>query len=133
MTNLTLKVLPEPLVICRFEPGANISVPNEPDSFFSLTITDQETSVVCSSSNIPSTDSKHKKTVEEGWRAFRIEGKLDFSLIGVLSKIASILADKRISLFALSTYDTDYFMVKDADLGVSLETLNQNGYQIVSQ
>ncbi len=68
---------------------------------------------------------------DDGWRAFRIQGVLDFSLIGILAKIASVLADNGISIFAVSTYNTDYVMVKKENFQDALEVLAAAGYEIV--
>ncbi|MFA6934395.1 MAG: ACT domain-containing protein [Sphaerochaetaceae bacterium] len=67
---------------------------------------------------------------DEGWRAFRISGLLDFSLIGILSKLSGLLAQARIGIFAISTYDTDYVLVKSQSLERALEVLAANGYEI---
>ena len=68
---------------------------------------------------------------DDGWMAFRIQGVLDFSLIGILAKIASVLADNGISIFAVSTYNTDYVMVKKENFQDALEVLAAAGYDIV--
>ena len=85
--------------------------------------TDEEKSLVCPTSVVPSNTMERS----DGWRAFRIEGVLDFSLIGILSKISAILAENRIGIFAISTFNTDY---KTADFDRALEVLSANGYEI---
>ena len=68
---------------------------------------------------------------EDGWRGFRIQGILDFSLIGILSKLSGILADNKIGIFAVSTFNTDYILVKDADFEKSLAVLLNAGYTVI--
>ena len=88
--------------------------------------TDEEKSLVCITSEVPSNTTK----CDDGWKAFRIQGVLVFSLIGILSKIASILAANSISIFAVSTYNTDYVFVKKESYQKGLELLQAAGYQI---
>ena len=73
------------------------------------------------------------KTIErdDGWRGFRIQGVLDFSLIGILSKLSGILAEHKIGIFAVSTYNTDYILVKEANFNRALEALVSEGYTVV--
>ncbi len=70
---------------------------------------------------------------DDGWKAFCIQGILDFSLIGILSKIAAILADNDISIFAASTYNTDYVFVKSQNYQRGLEILKSAGYEIITK
>ena len=65
-----------------------------------------------------------------GWRAFRIQGTLDFSLTGILSKISRLLAGHKIGIFAVSTYNTDYILTKSGNLQKALDVLEDSGYQI---
>ena len=67
---------------------------------------------------------------EDGWKGFRIEGVLDFSLIGILSKISTILAENKIGIFAVSTYNTDYILVKEENFERALSVLSEAGYEI---
>ena len=68
---------------------------------------------------------------DDGWKGFRIQGILDFSLIGILSKIAEILAQNSISIFAISTYNTDYVLIKKENYQKGLNILKHSGYKIV--
>lgn len=70
---------------------------------------------------------------DDGWKAFCIQGILDFSLIGILSKIAAILADNDISIFAASTYNTNYVFVKSQNYQRGLEILKSAGYEIITK
>ncbi len=89
--------------------------------------TDEEISLVCITKDAP------ENTIErdDGWKAFRIQGVLDFSLIGILSKISSILANNEIGIFAISTFNTDYILVKKENYEKALQVLADAGYTIV--
>jgi hypothetical protein len=88
--------------------------------------TDEENSLVCMTENVPD------NTIErdDGWKAFRIEGVLNFSLIGILSKISQLLADNKIGIFAISTYNTDYILTKKNNFERALEVLKSAGYEV---
>ncbi len=90
-------------------------------------ITDEEISLVCPTETAPSSFLER----EDGWRGFRIQGTLDFSLIGILAPIASILAENKIGIFAVSTYNTDYIFVKKANFALALKVLSEAGYHFV--
>lgn len=89
--------------------------------------TDEELSWVCTTDTAPA----HCIAREDGWRAFRIEGVLDFSLIGILAHISSVMAQSGIGIFAVSTYNTDYVLVKRENCEKALNALENNGYEIV--
>ena len=89
--------------------------------------TDEEKSLVCITSEVPANTIKR----DDGWKAFRIQGVLDFSLIGILAKITGILAENNISVFAVSTYNTDYVLLKMENYQNALEILERSGYEIV--
>ncbi len=89
--------------------------------------TDAEKSLVCLTADVP----ENAIARDDGWRGFHIEGVLDFALIGILSKISSILAENSISIFALSTYNTDYVLVKRDSYARALAILARAGYTIV--
>jgi hypothetical protein len=95
--------------------------------FFFIGRTDEEISLVCKTEDTPG------NTVErdDGWRGFRIQGVLDFSLIGILSKLSGILADNKIGIFAVSTYNTDYILVKKENFDRAMEVLFNAGYTII--
>lgn len=99
-----------------------------PDAKFCFTgRTDEENSLVCPTELVP----EHTLAREDGWKAFRIRGVLDFSLIGILARIASLLAENGISIFAVSTYNTDYVLVKKENYEKALELLSQAGWSVV--
>ena len=88
--------------------------------------TDEEKSLVCPTAIVP------QNTVErdDGWKALRIMGVLDFSLIGILARISGILAENRIGIFAVSTFNTDYVFVKKSDFDKSVKALEDAGFSI---
>lgn len=88
--------------------------------------TDEENSLVCITSDVPSNATERN----DGWKAFRIQGELDFSLTGILSKIAGILADNKIPIFAVSTFNTDYVLVKKENYIKAMNVLSGAGYGI---
>ena len=88
--------------------------------------TDEERSLVCPESLVPGNTTER----DDGWRGFRIVGQLDFSLIGILACIAEVLASNRISIFAVSTFNTDYILTKEENFEKALEVLMDAGYVI---
>ena len=119
---MTIQVLSQAFTVCQLT-----TLPEQvctPFHFFS--ITDEEISLVCPTCDVPPGTLQH----EDGWRAFRIAGVLDFSLIGILARISSLLADQSISIYALSTYNTDYVLTKDTQFNHAISTLQSAGYTI---
>ena len=88
--------------------------------------TDEECSLVCPTELVPPNPIKR----EDGWRAFRIQGMLDFSLIGILAEISTVLAENRIGIFAVSTFNTDYIFVKEDHFDPALHLMRTAGYAI---
>ena len=121
---MDLKRLPYQLSVCKLNSLEDL-VPDK--EFWFAARTDEEISLVCKTSDCPS------ETLErdDGWKGFRIEGVLDFSLIGILSKISSILADNKIGIFAVSTYNTDYILTKEKDFDNALDALTEAGIVIL--
>lgn len=89
--------------------------------------TEEENSLVCIAADVPPNTTER----DDGWKAFRIHGVLDFSLIGILSKISRILAENKIGIFAISTFNTDYMLTKKENYQKALESLEKAGYKIV--
>ena len=89
--------------------------------------TDEEHSLVCPINLVPD----NTKDRNDGWKAFRIEGVLDFSLIGILSKISVCLAENNIGIFVISTFNTDYILTKTENFEQALETLKKEGYTFI--
>jgi hypothetical protein len=125
MGKLTLSVLKDTFAICKFDSQSNIpnwlSITN--CNFVSITKTEEELSILCDQSIIP--EQIEAISVVKDWRALKVEGPLDFSLTGILSALLQPLADQKISIFALSTYDTDYILVKEKDLSHAVEVLRK--------
>ena len=122
---LTLTILPEPFTIHRLSPESAIPDALYRSHFFSITRSDEELSLVCESTlPIPSS------VQEPGWRALQVQGPLDFALTGILARLATTLADADISLFALSTYDTDYLLVRENSLDKAVRALEAAGYGV---
>ena len=121
---MRIEQLPFELTVCKVSSMADIDLQCD---FFFVGKTDDELSYVCDTNSVP--DGTLAR--EDGWRAFRIQGTLDFSLVGVLSRISSVLADAGIGLFAVSTYDTDYILVKSESFDSALSVLAVAGYEIV--
>lgn len=89
--------------------------------------TNEESSLVCLTSDVPTNVTDR----DDGWKAFRIQGILDFSLIGILSKITGILAEHKIGIFAISTFNTDYILTKAENYQNALKVLSDEGYKII--
>ena len=120
---MLLKALPYRLTVSKVEDISAIDLKKE---FYFISRTDDEISLVCKTEDTP------LKTLEreDGWRGFYIEGTLDFSLIGILSKTSRILADSKIGIFAVSTYNTDYILVKEENFNRAVRVLSESGYEI---
>ncbi|MDF2984548.1 MAG: amino acid-binding protein [Eubacterium sp.] len=125
---LIMKLFKERFGVCRLEKEALIPEWAINSHFFSITKTADELSIVCNQDNIP----KGIKC-EKDWRILKVEGILDFSLIGILSSISSILAFNNISIFTISTYDTDYILVKEKDIYNAAKALSSEKYEIVRE
>ena len=121
---MELKRLEYDLTVCKVESITDIDMTTD---FFFIGKTDEEISLVCK------TDTAPEKTIErdDGWKGFRIQGVLDFSLIGILSKLSGILAENNIGIFAVSTFNTDYILVKAENLERALSVLSAEGYTVV--
>lgn len=94
--------------------------------FFSITRTDEELSIVCSADHVP-LNHGHLQ-VEPNWRCIKIEGFLDFQLVGILASLTAPLAEHEISIFAISTYNTDYLLVKSDTLDKAQTVLENEGH-----
>ena len=120
---LELEPLPAALSVCRVADYSGVR-PDEPLCFTGST--DQEKSLVCPTALVPDNTTAR----EDGWRAFRVCGVLDFALTGILAGIAGILASHQIGIFAVSTYNTDYILTREENFCRALEALREAGYTI---
>ncbi|HIX68116.1 MAG TPA: ACT domain-containing protein [Candidatus Anaerostipes excrementavium] len=109
--------------VCQVEDYSLVNLDSE---YSFIGKTDEEKSLVCITDEVPSNVIRR----DDGWKAFCIQGVLDFSLIGILAKIATILADNNISIFAISTYNTDYVLIKNENYQKALKVLKSIGYEI---
>ena len=122
---LTLKILPDRLAVCRFEPASPLPAWVNQPGFYSVTRTADELSVVCSEARVaPGTES------ESGWRCLQLVGPFTFSEIGILASLTRPLAQSGVCVFVISTFDTDYLMVKEKDLATAIDTLRAQGHHV---
>ncbi len=121
---MQLKVIEKDFSVCKLNELASFNVQCE---FYFLGKTEEEISLVCYTEDVPNAVLER----EDGWNAFRIQGVLDFSLIGILSKLSALLAEAGIGIFAISTYNTDYILTKREHFGRALEVLAAAGYDII--
>ncbi len=122
---LTLDILAGTYAVCRLPPDAPVPAPEDRPGLWSLTRTQEETSLVC-----PEHQSPAEARCEGPWRCLRVAGPLDFSLTGVLAALAAPLAEAGISVFAVSTYDTDYLLVPANRLAEAARTLKSAGHPV---
>ena len=120
-----LSILCERLAVCRLDAASGIPPWAMSSGFTSFTRTMDELSVVCPEGAVP-----EGEICEKGWRALKLKGPLDFSLVGVLAGITGILTEADISVFAISTYDTDYVLVREEVLGRATSALRQAGHEV---
>lgn len=120
---MILILTPEFLTICRLAPDAPLPQWAQANSFFSITRTPDELSLI-----VPDADVPADITAERGWRAFKVAGQLDFALTGILASLVAPLAEAGIPIFALSTYDTDYILVKAERLTQAITALTHAGH-----
>ena len=120
---MVLKKLPYKLTVCKVADIKEIDLNTE---FYFIGRTDEEISLVCKTEDTPAATTER----DDGWRGFRIEGVLDFSLIGILSKLSGILAENKIGIFAVSTFNTDYILVKGENFERAITVLADAGYTV---
>jgi hypothetical protein len=123
---LTLSIMPGTFAVCRLEPNAAIPAWATRGSFFSLTRTPEEVSIVCPEDDVPA-----DALAEKGWRGLKVEGPLDFAFTGVLASLARPLAAASVSIFALATYGTDYLLIKAHDMPRAVQALLDEGHQML--
>ncbi len=122
-TKLNLTILPETFSICRLEKNDPIPVWALGGAFFSVTRTAEELSVVCPEVLVP-----REVKREDGWNCLKVEGPLDFSVTGILASLTVPLAERKISVFSISTFDTDYLLIRQEDFEKAIDVLVSNGF-----
>ncbi len=126
-TDIPLVILPGRLAVCRLPAEAPFPEWAVPGDLLALVRTPDELSVVCQERLVPP-----EIKAERGWRLLQVQGPLDFSLVGVLAAIVTPLAEAGISIFALSTYETDYVLVKESLLERAIQALTQAGFLVMN-
>ena len=121
---MQIKKINKDFSVCKVEDYSKVDLNAE---FCFIGKTDEECSLVCLTENVPVNVTDR----DDGWKAFRIQGILDFSLIGILSEISKILAENRIGIFAVSTFNTDYILTKKENYERALKVLEKAGYEVV--
>jgi uncharacterized protein len=124
---LTLILLPERYAVCRFAPGTSMPAWALDGPFCSITRTTDELSVVCLDAAVPP-----EVQCEHGWRAIKFSGPFDFASVGILLAVAQPLADAGISIFAISTYDTDYILVRETQYEATIAVLQAHNHHLSS-
>lgn len=120
---MEFKIIEQDFSICKVK---DLSQVDYTDKFYFIGKTDEELSLVCSSNLVP----ENAIEWDDGWKAFRIQEVLNFSLIGILSEISTLLANNNVSIFAVSTYNTDYIFTKEENFEKSIKILEKNRYVI---
>ena len=121
---MELEIIPRDFSVCKVESIGDADLSR---GVVFLSVTPDEVSLVCETPYVPQNAFK----VESGWKAFRVSGELDFGLIGILAKISGVLADAGISIFAVSTFNTDYVLVKAESFKRGLQVLGDNGFKVL--
>ena len=124
-SKLTLSILEGKFAICRLNARAEIPNLSLDESFFSITRTSDELSIVCHEDSAPKSE-----LCEKGWQCLKVQGPLDFSMIGVMASLAMPLAEAGISIFSVSTFDTDYLLIKETDIQRAIRALAAAGHSV---
>lgn len=123
---LSLRVLPTRLAVCRRAPDQELPAWLHRAPFWSVTRTDEELSLV-----VPDDLASDSWQPERGFRALVVDGPLELSLVGILANLTALLAGADVSLFAISTYDTDFVLVRERDLSRAVEALEAGGHEVL--
>ena len=122
---LSLTLLDQTFTIHRLEPDAGVPASALRNPFFAIMRTEGELSLV-----LPDSVKIESDKSDPGWECFKVEGPLEFGLVGILAGISSVLAEAQIAIFALSTFDTDYILVKREQAQAAKEALKSGGYVV---
>lgn len=123
---MKLKILDPTFSVVKFPPTKTIPLWALNCDVFSITRTDEELSIVCPSECLPINE--QIKEVENDWKCIKVEGVLDFGLTGILSSLANPLAENKVSIFAISTFNTDYILVKSHSIEKAKVVLENEGH-----
>jgi len=127
VASVQLRVLPDGYAIVRLHPGSELPSWVDAGRFRSVTRTDNEVSVVCRDRDVPDGES-----AERGWRVLELKGPLDFSLAGVVASLVVPLAEAEIPIFVISTFETDYILVRSSDLELASDALAAVGHSVAT-
>ena len=122
---LALSIVAGSFAVCRQSPQSPVPSWATPDGFLAIVRTTEELSIVCVEQAVPP-----GVTCQRGWRGLKVVGPLDFALTGVLASLASPLAEAGVSIFAISTFDTDYLLVREEQLDGAIEALRRVGHTV---
>src|SRR5262245_26628362 len=125
MHNLKLLLLPDLYAVCRLDKGVPVPAWASSGTLVSITRTSEELSVVCPQTLVPD-----GVRCERGWQCLRVAGTMDFSMIGVVASLVTPLAETGVSVFVISTFDTDYLLVKEKDLARAMAALRAAGHTL---
>ena len=123
---MIIQSIPNDFSVCKVE---DYSLVNWRAEYVFTAKTDEENSLVCLTQDAPANTMEK----DDGWRALRVQGTLDFALVGILAGIAQVLAQHKIPIFAISTYNTDYILVKKDNFAKALQSLAEHGYKVTNE
>jgi len=121
---LVIKAIDKDFSVCKVLDYSKVNFDSE---YVFLGKTPFEYSLVCETTEVP----LNSTAVENNWKMIKIEGVLDFSLVGIIANISSLLSKNEISVFTISTYNTDYILVKKNNFSLALKILSDNGYDVI--
>jgi hypothetical protein len=124
---LELSLMEARYVVCRFGSRATIPAWADGEGLVSITRTQDELSIICPESRLPR---EVNGKAELGWRCLRLHGPFDFAAVGILASVAQPIAEEGVGIFALSTFDTDYVLVKEHELGHAVAALRRAGHTV---
>ena len=123
--HLTLSTVPGVFAVCRLDSASPVPNWAMSDGFHAIVRTAEKLSIVCAEQAVPA-----GVTSERGWRGLKVAGPLDFALTGVLASLTGPLAEAGVSIFAISTYDTDYLLIREEQLNTAIDALRRAGFAI---
>jgi hypothetical protein len=122
-----LRTLPDSYAVARLQPGSELPEWVDKGPFRSVTRTEHEVSVVCRDHDVPEGES-----VDRGFTVLEVMGPLDFSLTGVIASLVAPLAEAEVPIFLISTFESDYVLVRSSDLGRAADALEDAGHEFAA-